>query len=155
MSEKVIKKMAEVRAFVNLASKIIENSDGSLKERFEDVAQMLEAIGETPNYVVEDETLKTVFEEKQARTFAKLEKMMDLYVGDEWDNPVEVLEWLSFYSGSASAHASFTLGGLEVMESQEDNLGISNKLSEDFWQLLVKVKSSLFDAGQTAAKNTN
>jgi hypothetical protein len=155
MNEKVVKKMAEVRAFVNLASKILENSKGSLNERFKEIALMLESITRTPDYTIEDEAISAVFEEKRDRTFTKLEKMMELYVGDEWDNPVEVLEWLSFYSGSASAHASFTLGGLDVMESQEANEAISNQLSEDFWQLLIKVKSSLFDAGQTAAKSTN
>jgi hypothetical protein len=155
MNEKVVKKMAEVRAFVNLADKIVQNSGSNLREQFQDIVEALESIHEYSDYDISDESLKDVFDEKQLRTVAKLDKMMSLYIGDEWDNPIEVLEWLSFYSGSASAHASFTLGGLKESDSQDDNYNISKQLSEIFWDLLVKVKASLFEAGAKAAKNTN
>jgi hypothetical protein len=45
--------------------------------------------------------------------------MGEMYVGDQWDNPVEVLEWMSFFVGGAIVHWQLISGSAAAMGHQE------------------------------------
>ncbi len=109
MNHKAIKKYAEVAAFVTLAGDMHRRAGTELQDYAPRISERLRTIGgaELPQVAADD---REAFETKLAKTTEKLTRMMDLYVGDEWDNPVEVLEWSSFYAGAAAAHCAVTDG---------------------------------------------
>src|SRR6266540_2655870 len=50
---------------------------------------------------------------KAESTGNKLRQMRDLYIGDAWDNPAELLEWSGFFEGAAVVHWSLVVGAAE------------------------------------------
>jgi hypothetical protein len=42
--------------------------------------------------------------------------MRDLYIGDEWDNPTEVLEWSGFFEGAALVHWAVVDGAAKTLD---------------------------------------
>jgi hypothetical protein len=52
---------------------------------------------------------------KGEKTAEKITKMGDMYVGDDWDDVAEVLEWLSFFVGGAIVHWQLIAGAGEAM----------------------------------------
>jgi hypothetical protein len=142
----VIKKMAEVQAFANLSTEILNRSGEVFVEQAPKVASALKDINQDLKNKFANSSESEVFETKLAKTIDKLTTMMELYIGDEWDNPVEVLEWLSFYSGAAAAHAALVAGALEVTGSADKAVFI--KLSDDFRKILDEVMSTLNGIGK-------
>ena len=150
MNEFTAKKLAEVQAFINLSNVISKQAGDSLKQAMPKVSAGLDGIDANLGEFIKDPTLQTVFETKVGKTVQKVTAMMDLYIGDEWDNPVEIAEWLSFYSGSASAHsalAAAALGALGMAEGQSQ----VETISENFWKLLQAVKDELANIGAKRA----
>ncbi len=142
MIVRTVKKLAEVQAFVSLAPEIRQRGGEALAKQVPAVSHRLDRLGSRPALLV-DEANRAVFGEKVKRTMAKLTTMMDLYVGDEWDNPVEVLEWLSFYAGAGAAHAALVIGaGRDDVQPVHD----------EFWKLLGEVKLALSAEGVALTK---
>ena len=44
------------------------------------------------------------------KTVEKLRTMMEQYIDDAWDDPVELLEWMSFFTGAGTAHWALLSG---------------------------------------------
>lgn len=109
MNHKAIRKYAEVAAFVALAGEMHRRAGTVLQDHSPRISQQLRTIDSTGLPAVAD-VGREAFEAKLAKTTEKLTSMMELYVGDEWDNPVEVLEWSSFFAGAAAAHCAVTDG---------------------------------------------
>ena len=144
MNEFTVKKLAEVQAFIDLASPILDRSNGDFEKKAQAVSAALQKLRQSNNikcYVVEAD-YGDLFESKRQRTGAKLTQMMELYIGSSWDDPVEVLEWLSFYAGAASAHAGLAAAALQELDIQ-DGFVATQQLSTDFAGLLDAVKQEL------------
>jgi len=142
--------MAEVQAFIELSEIILNRSSDDLTRQFPDISESLHLIRTQNLSHVIERTHMTLFEAKRQKTLAKLTQMMELYVGDSWDDPIEVLEWLSFYAGSALAHVSLTAAALEALGSPADVTGLP--LSKTFNDLLVRIMASLASSGARLAK---
>jgi hypothetical protein len=141
-----IKKLAEVQAFIKLKADILERSGSNFKNHSPSVYEKLKSINADLNSLVADEG-KEVFDIKIEATQTKLTKMMELYVGDSWDDPVEVLEWLSFYSGSASAHCVLAASALSEL-GIDSGYETVKKLADDFFANLGLVKESLAESAK-------
>jgi hypothetical protein len=139
-----VKKLAEVQAFVGLADPILTRSGKYTEEQAPATSAALRKVqqnGDIARYVAKGE-LTELFKTKQHQTTAKLIQMMELYINDKWSDPVEVLEWLSFYAGAASAHAALAAAALKEL-GIHDGCTTANRLSESFTELLVVVKKDL------------
>lgn len=120
MNEFTAKKLGEVLAFAKVGEAIFERGRAALNTVFTEhgVNQILHGISEQ---AVAIENLATdlgttaITIPKSKKTGEKLEKMMELYVGEEWDNPAELLEWLGFFEGAALIHWKLVEGAAEAL----------------------------------------
>lgn len=111
MNEFVAKKIGEVMAFSKVGVELldkgelaavfgdatVDNMKQQLQQEYDD---LLRAAGD----------FKDTAKSKSEKTAEKLHKLANTYVGDEWDNPVEVMEWLGFFEGAAIVHCSLIQG---------------------------------------------
>lgn len=121
MNEFTAKKLGEVLAFCRtglllhersapaIASALGAGQDANFAESLRGHAAELERIANG-----NETTLK-----KAEATTAKLTKMMELYIGDEWDNPAEIMEWLGFFEGSAIVHWQLVAGAGGALNHSE------------------------------------
>lgn len=139
MNQKAIRKYAEVAAFVSVARVVLDKSGSALQGHAPETSRILTDISSRHMPVVPDDSISE-FDAKLDKTINKLTTMMELYIGDDWDNPIEVLEWLSFYAGAAAAHCAVTssLTGQdndaivqEVTAIQHDALSLLNQVISD------------------------
>jgi hypothetical protein len=114
-----MKKLAEVAAIIGLFATLDERTQGRLKKNLlvapEAWAVLKDADLET--YVPAD--MSDVFTRKRAKTDTKITGMMESYIGDEWDNDFEVLEWCGFLLGAGIVHAALVEGlgaGMDFLE---------------------------------------
>ncbi len=115
MNEFTARKLGEVLAFSRLGVEIFEKGHQALEEglptsdieatmsQLKDHVTRIESMAAKTG--LDDVTLK-----KAEGTGNKLRSMLDLYVGDEWDNPAELLEWLGFFEGAAIVHWDLVMG---------------------------------------------
>lgn len=141
LQEFTIKKLAEVQAFNGLGNQITGRAGEALAAAAPQAARLLdEAAGiDLAPHIAEDQ--RVLFDDKTAKTTAKLQHMMDLYIGDEWDNPVEVLEWSSFYAGAGAAHSALTGAAADGVDA-----GLASRLealTDTYQQLLQAVMDGL------------
>lgn len=107
--EKFGRKLGEVHAFATLGLNTFEKAQASLTHIFgEDQSKNIIKDQQTTVRQIEDvaTTIETieVTQKKSEQTVAKLGQMRDLYIGDEWENPTELAEWLGFFEGAATVH---------------------------------------------------
>lgn len=146
MNEFTVKKLAEVQAFIGIGSTILERGnkyDGMAP----DAATIIEATTRVSLASAIPESMQETFRAKVDKTTSKLEQMMELYIGDEWDNPVEVLEWSSFFAGAGAAHAGLTKSATEASDPElSKSLG---SLEQAYKDLLSAVISRLQEVAKT------
>ena len=139
MNDFVAKKLAEVEAFCKTSATILQKAGNNFSSKYGETAAILnELAAQTVSGAIVAEK-QGVFDEKLQRTEVKLGKMMDLYIGDEWDNPVEVLEWCSFFTGAAAAHCALAS---ELEDSLNNQLsGMSERFKEALQQVIKDLQS--------------
>lgn len=147
INEFTAKKLAEVNAFVALSQDIVRRSNPTFSEHASDIATALSRL-EVPTISLGE--YDEVFTAKVEKTTLKLTRMMELYIGDEWGNPVEVLEWLSFYAGAASAHADLASAALTALGLTTE-AETAQTLSDDLWDILSQIKAALTQVGRERA----
>ena len=122
MNEKVAKKIGEAYAFASVLSDTFSSNQGVMTELFGGYSEgMLDIVSSQQDElksISEDAGMAEVVLPKAERTGIKIAKMADMYVGDEWDNPVEVLEWMSFFVGGAIVHWQLIAGSGEAMDHE-------------------------------------
>lgn len=116
MNDFTVKKLAEVQAFIETAEVIMKRgkSFGGTSK----VVELMDTAAKTEIASLVPAESKTVFDDAVAKTREKLDKMMELHVGEDWDNPVQVLEWTSFYSGAGAAHSGLVSAALRLTDSE-------------------------------------
>lgn len=117
MNEFVAKKLGEVHAFSNIGKECADRGGDSFVEALGEVEGFTTKLNEFAEAAASKGNEVTVA--KSEKTTEKLRGMMEAYIGDEWDNPVELLEWLSFFLGSASAHWSLVAGAATGIADDE------------------------------------
>ncbi|MBX4189932.1 hypothetical protein KW791_01370 [Candidatus Parcubacteria bacterium] len=151
MNEFTAKKLGEVLAFANVGKEIFEKGRMALEEVFtrDGVNNTLHQISkhgvEIENLAKELGTSEITMPKSQ-KTGDKLRKMMELYVGEEWDNPAELLEWLGFFEGAAIVHWKLVEGAAQALDHTE--LKALTETGVSFHQeLLNKVSQLIKDLG--------
>lgn len=149
MNEFVAKKLGEVLAFSRVGLECQERGGDAFISAIKDTSQFdtdLQAFAGAVESRADDIT--TV---KAEKTVEKLRGMMEAYIGDEWDNPTELLEWLSFFLGSAAAHWSLVAGAASAIEDQ-DLVEVAERAVSFYKLQLETVMSNLREVGMTRAK---
>ncbi|MDB5255298.1 MAG: hypothetical protein JWL92_674 [Candidatus Nomurabacteria bacterium] len=124
MNEFVGKKLGEVLAFCRVGTDTLEKGRPALVEALseETVADM-----EEKNRMHGEEVMRLATEggvidttlTKATATEEKLKKMRDLYVGEQWDNATELMEWSGFFEGAAIVHWALIRGVAAGMDHEE------------------------------------
>lgn len=151
MNEFTAKKLGEVLAFAVVGKETFEKGRNALTQVFasQGVEQILKDTADHANTITALAAGAGVSEitlPKSEKTAEKLRKMQDLYVGDEWDNPTELLEWHGFFEGAALVHWKLVEGAAEAIGHEE--LKKLARTGIDFHQnLLSQVSIKLKEVG--------
>jgi hypothetical protein len=155
MNEFTAKKLGEVLAFAVVGKEIFERGSIALGtvlttagvSKNTDSAQMH---ADAVKALAEEKGVSEITLPKSEKTGAKLREMLDLYVGDQWDNPAELLEWLGFFEGAAVVHWKLVEGAAEALsDSALQELAATGVAFHQ--DLLTKVSTSIKELGNTKA----
>jgi hypothetical protein len=152
INEFVAKKLGEVLAFNRVGTETLEKGRVALAE----------ALGEEP--ILDQEEKSRIHAEeiirittdagvidttlaKASKTEQKLRAMRDLYVGEGWNNAVELLEWNGFFQGAAVVHWALVRGAGEALD-HEALITLSNEAINYHSELLDQSESELTTIGQ-------
>jgi hypothetical protein len=153
MNDFVARKIGEVMAFTRVGQEIfdkapelstvldaelIADAKSKLKSQYNGLR---EAAGDK----------KDVSETKADATSDKLRRLADTYVGEEWDNPVEVMEWLGFFEGAAVVHCALVKGAAETLENT-DLASLAEEAGTLHHDFLHTVREALHRVGAERAK---
>lgn len=113
----VEKKLGEVLAFCLVGQDTINLGNAALNtviepEKIERYRKLLSELAVEIGEVATETT-----REKSEKTSDKLKKLRDIYIGDEWDNPAEILEWAGFFEGAAIVHWFLILGAAQEVDN--------------------------------------
>ncbi len=151
MNEFTAKKLGEVLAFANVGVEIFEKGKEALSQVLtpEGVGYVMENARGHARAITElaaaEGTSDTTIS-KSHKTGDKLREMLHLYVGDQWDNPAELLEWLGFFEGAALVHWKLVEGA--ALALKDDKLKDIAKIGVDFHHdLLTQVSESIRNLG--------
>jgi hypothetical protein len=119
MNEKITKKVGEAGAFSAVLEATYQANEKVMKE----------LLGKKAGAVVktaasQQTALKSLCDEagtvsalmpKIEKTAKKITSMGEMYVGEQWGDSTEVLEWMSFFVGGAIVHWQLIAGAGEAM----------------------------------------
>ena len=151
MNEFTAKKLGEVLAFAVVGEEIFEKGKEALTTVLGagGVSRVVESAVAHASAITALATAEGTTEitlPKSEKTGAKLRQMLDLYVGDQWDNPAELLEWLGFFEGAALVHWKLVEGAGVAL--RDDKLKDLASTGVDFHQnLLAEVSTAIRELG--------
>jgi hypothetical protein len=155
MNEFVGKKLGELLAFSRVGNDTYEKGRAALVEALgaEKVADI-----EEKNRMHGDEIMRLATEggvidttlAKAAATEEKLKKMRDMYVGDQWDNATELMEWSGFFEGAAVVHWALMRGAAEGM-NDETLLALTEEGVNWHYEMIELAEGHLETIGQDKA----
>lgn len=157
MNEFTAKKLGEVLAFAKVGRETIDKGLRGFTQSFgeERVKEILESINSHTDLIhtiADSNSRLDVVEKKLESTGNKLREMRDMYVGDEWDNPTELLEWSGFFEGAALVHWSLVQGAAE--ETGNETLKSLATQGISFHKnLLNEIEGLLHSVGAEKSKN--
>lgn len=155
MNEFTAKKLGEVMAFTQVGLETFDKSKGVLQsimgeDKVATSTKTLLSQKDIINTLADRAgTLATVLD-KFERVVEKLHKIRDLYEGDQWQDPIELMEWLGFFEGGAVVHASLLTGAAEEIGHAE-LLSLSNEVLNFHKDLLESVTELLHLVGRKEA----
>ncbi len=123
MNEFAAKKLGEVLAFSQIGVTVFEKGATALNtvlgEHADSVVSSLKTQSENIIAIAAEAGVIDITRLKSEKTGAKLLSMAELYIGDEWDNSAELLEWLGFFEGAAIVHWKLVHGAGEALAHQK------------------------------------
>lgn len=148
MNEFAAKKLGEVLAFCRVGAETIEQARAGFEEKMAlESTAITQAIEDFKSHggkieaLVEEAGVADITLTKADGTSNKLRSMRDLYIGDEWDNPVEVLEWMGFFEGAALVHWALVDGAAKGL--QHEALAKLAADGRDYHEKLLNTVSNL------------
>jgi len=78
--------------------------------------------------------------------------MGEMYVGDDWDDVAEVLEWMSFFVGGAIVHWQLISGSAEEMNDEKFQT-VAQKGTDYYLGLLEQLRSYSVKIGKQRAQS--
>jgi len=162
MNEFIAKKLGEVLAFAEVGLETFERGKTAFESvlGIERVSQILKDNAthvETIRKVGHECEVNTIVEKKLEGTGKKLRAMRDLYVGDQWDNSTELLEWSGFFEGAAIVHWDLVLGASETLVTiqqtliHNDLLVLATSGQELHYGIFHEISQSLHHVGAAKA----
>lgn len=128
MNEFGAKKLGEVLAFSQAGQEIMRKGKKALDNIFENTSKISGKFLDQEGQILKlAEKLSTIeiTTVKARKTKEKLLKMAQLYIGQEWDNPAELMEWMGFFEGAAIVHWKLVEGvGNKLSDSELSSLAI-------------------------------
>lgn len=157
INEFVAKKMGEVLAFNRIGTETLEKGRVALVEALGEATVIDQ---EEKNKIHGEEIIRIATEAgviditlaKADKTEQKLRSMRDLYVGEEWHNAVELLEWNGFFQGAAVVHWALVRGAGETLDN-EALITLANEAFNYHSELLDQSESELSQEGGDRALN--
>jgi len=154
INEFVAKKIGEVVAFSEIGAETFEKGRESFenvfgKERVAEIIENHKSYGEKLKSLVNGDA-KIIMLNKIEGTSGKLRHMRDYYVGDEWDNPAELLEWSGFFEGAAVVHVNLVIGAAEKIDNSE-LLNLVKERKETHKKILDEVLECIHKIGFSKA----
>lgn len=156
MNEFTAKKLGEVLAFCNVGIETIQKAGTPFSDLVGDEF-IAEYIEKNTVHAEELKALATaggkidITTTKSEKTSDKLRKMRELYIGDQWENPVEILEWLGFFEGAAQVHWALVQGAGKILES-DALIALAAEGEETHHYFLEKVSTELESVGEERGK---
>lgn len=147
------KKLGEVLAFCRIGLSTIDQGNIALTQALgmQDVKnrrdQLTKFASEIEKIATEAECSEITIP-KADKTEAKLASMRELYVGDEWDNAAELLEWSGFYDGAAIVHWALVQGVGDTIKNPELT-DLAHTAMNFHDQVLKSTSNNLQEVGQT------
>lgn len=141
MNEFSARKLGEVLAFCNAGIEIFKKGEGALKGLLNEEYQ--QTINTLQEQAIEIESIANqagvweVTSKKAEGTKNKLLSMSEMYIGDEWDNPTELMEWFGFFEGAAIMHWELVEGSGQGLKDEHLE-SLANKNIEFHRNLLDK-----------------
>jgi hypothetical protein len=156
MNEKVSKKIGEAYAFSVVLNNINEKTPKVLKELLGDLADNVNEVSNSQisvlDEIIDEAGTTEIVKLKADKTSKKINEMGDFYVGDDWDDSAEVLEWLSFFLGAAIIHWQLISGSGKEL-SNDKLIEVSESGVKYFEGLLNISKDAATKIGVDRAKN--
>lgn len=123
MNEFAAKKLGEVLAFNRVGTETVEKGRVALvealgEEKILDMEEKNRIHGEEVMRIATEAGVIDTTLAKADKTGEKLTQMRDLYVGDQWDNATELLEWSGFFEGAAIVHWGLIKGVAEAINDE-------------------------------------
>lgn len=120
MNEFTSKKLGEVLAFSTAGIEIINRGEKGLREIFNDeLDEILDVFKSHSEKLRDISSDNEVTKKKSQKTHNKLMKMAEMYIGDEWDDPAEMMEWFGFFEGAAVVHWMLVKGFARKIDGLE------------------------------------
>jgi len=155
MNEFVAKKLGEVLAFNQVGTDTYEKGKDALlaalgEEKFADVQDKNRIHADAIMKIATDAGMIDTTLAKAAATGEKLTKMRELYVGGQWDNATELMEWSGFFEGAAIVHWALVRGAAEGM-NDETLLTLAEEGVNWHYELIEMAEGELGTTGQNKA----
>lgn len=154
MTEKIAKKVGEAHAFAAVLEKTFNENTEVMNTLLGEHAQTVTAKTEKQRTdletVADAAQMKEVVTTKSAKTSDKITGMGETYVGDDWDDVAEVLEWMSFFVGGAIVHWQLIAGAADKME-EEAFKTITEAGTEYYTNLMEQLKQYAITVGHDRA----
>jgi hypothetical protein len=156
MNEFAAKKLGEVLAFNRVGTETIEKGRVALvealgEEKIVDMEEKNRIHGEEVMRVATEAGVIDTTLAKADKTADKLTQMRDLYVGDQWDNATELLEWSGFFEGAAIVHWNLIKGVAQAL-NDENLLTLAEESINWHYELLEMAEGELETKGQDKAQ---
>lgn|SRR5574343_374628 len=155
MNEFVGKKIGEVLAFCKVGEETFKKGITALTEKMgtefvNDYIDRSHMYTESLERMVTDTDVYDVVMKKAEATGTKLRAMRDMYVGDQWDNATELMEWSGFFEGAAVVHFALVQGAADKLENDELS-ALANEAVSFHYQVLEDAEAELASVGQMKA----
>lgn len=157
MNTFISKKLGEVLAFARIGKDTVEvGKEGLLAfleaENIEKIAQECSSIADRIQVIASEAECLDEVEEAATATDEKVRDMRDGYVGGEWDQADEVLEWTGFYTGAALVHWHLIMGAAEAL-GDEELQNLSREALQFYGGLFVLDEETLHTIGKNYAED--
>ncbi len=155
MNEFAAKKLGEVLAFNRVGTETLEKGRAALvealgEEKILDMEEKNRIHGEEVMRIATEAGVIDTTLAKADKTGEKLTQMRDLYVGDQWDNATELLEWSGFFEGAAIVHWGLIKGVAEAI-NDENLMTLAEESVNWHYELLEMAEGQLETKGADKA----
>jgi hypothetical protein len=152
MNEFTAKKLGEVLAFAEVGMETFDKGRDAFvsvlgEEAVQSFVEESQIHADTIRSIAEKEGVSEIVMKKLDGTGSKLRAMRDLYVGDQWDNATELLEWSGFFEGAATVHWALVKGAAEA-KADTDLITLAEAGRNRHHMILEKATELLYEVGK-------